>query len=299
MPPTIARAILFPTRLEEARRRKLDYATYYGFALRYGPLAEEEFELVTYPGESYHARVSDACRLVQYWWWSVWPPVLRCRKAAALQIQASFRGLLQRKKWRAIIRLRALWGNTRIVAHSFTCWRDIVAKIRRVKAFTRRFRSRCKGRCYAALAKHAKQEKKLREDVVRERLRRLSQGIRFRVFDAWVTYTETSVAVKRMHLRSLVRPVFRAWWTTALAARRQCRLRWACATLVRRFISWRHRARYSDVRTACIKLQGVARVKSARARVKKDMHNARLRRAEEVIQALEVGKQSYYAHKIT
>lgn len=282
--------LFISSRLEEARRRKDDYSTYYDFALRYGPLNEEEFELATYPGKICQAKTTDAIRMIQNWWWSVWPSLLRRRKAAALVIQAVFRGFVQKKRWCAIIRLRTLWGNTRIIAHAFTCWRDIHKKIKRVRVFTHHFHNRCKLICLMALVNHAKEKRKLREDAVRDSLRRVSAGIRFRVFEAWVRFTDISLAVERMHRRSSTRPVFRVWWMKASASRRYRLIVSACGVLVSRLLRFKCRARYAGLRRSCIGMQHIVRVNIARTRVKKRVEMSRARSAEEAVQALEVGK---------
>ncbi|CBJ48322.1 hypothetical protein Esi_0002_0053 [Ectocarpus siliculosus] len=173
------------SKLEEAQRRKQDYSTYYGLAVRYGPLPGEKFDLATYPGSHYHGKILDATRVIQIWWWSVWPPLLRHRKAAALAIQSQFRGFLQRQKWRAIIRLRTLWGNTRIVTHSFVVWRITITTALRVKTFTGRLSNRRKGRVFGALLSNAQERRAAREELLRQRIRRVSEGVRLRVFESW------------------------------------------------------------------------------------------------------------------
>lgn len=261
---------------------------YYEFALRYGPLAEEEFELAVFPGRRYHAKNSDASRAIQNWWWSVWPSTLRRRKAAALVIQSLFRGFLQRRRWYAIIRLRTLWGNTRIAAHAFLQWKNMVVKVRKAKAFARRLRYRCEARCFAMLVAHARRKHQSREEVLRRRLQKVSEGIRLRVFEGWVRYTETSLAVERMRRRSVTRPVLRAWGGHALESRRHRRLCLASATIIHRVLGWRRRARYVDLRKACINMQAIARTKIAWIRGKRKIKESLMRQAEEAVQLLEV-----------
>ncbi|CAN0078753.1 unnamed protein product [Ectocarpus sp. 12 AP-2014] len=173
------------SKLEEAQRRKQDYGTYYDFAVRYGPLPGDQFDLAIYPGSHYHGKILDATRVIQIWWWGVWPPLLRHRKAAALAIQSQFRGFLQRRKWRAIIRLRTLWGNTRIVTHSFVVWRTTITTALRVKAFTGRLSNRRRGRVFGALLTNAQERRAAREELLRQRIRRVSEGVRLRVFESW------------------------------------------------------------------------------------------------------------------
>lgn len=275
-------------RLEEARRRKQDYATYYRLAVSYGPLANDQFELATYPGNRYRDKVLDASRVIQNWWWSVWPRLLRRRKAAALVIQSVFRGFVKRQKWHTIIRLKTLWGNTRIVAHGFSVWRGKVALIRRVRAFARRFRNRSKANCLGALLCIVNEKKKQREELLRGRLRRVSQGIRLRVFQGWLRYTETSLTVERLRFRSSVRPAFRGWREIACEEMIRMRLQWACAIIASRVLRWRERSRYVRSRGSCMRIQAVARIRIASARVKSKLADLRYRRAEEAVQALEV-----------
>lgn len=275
-------------RLEEARRRKQDYATYYRLASRYGPLAKDQFELAVYPGSSYHGKVLDASRMVQNWWWSVWPRVLRRRKAAALAIQSVFRGFLKRKRWQAIIRLKTLWGNTRIVAHALWVWRSHVALVRRVRAFTQRFRNRNKAKALNTLYCITTEKKRSREELLRRHLRRFSEGIRLRVFERWVGFTDTSLAVGRLRFRSLAWPAFRGWRNIAREDRARSKLQWACATLASRVLRWRERSRYVRAQRSCLRIQVVARMWIASARVKCKLAAARFRRAEEAVQALEV-----------
>lgn len=271
-------------RFEEARRRKLDYAEYFALALRYGPLGEGDFERAIFPGRSYHGNLFDASRLIQTWWWGLWPSILRRRKAAALMIQARFRGHVQRIRWQAIIRLRTMWGYTRIVAHAYTCWRDSVAKIRRAKAFARRLKNRCLARCLAALASLTRERRETRQDIVRERIRRMSLTLRDRVFDAWVLFTEKSLAVKRMRWHSLVYPTFDSWRRKVFRDRSFSRLRWACAVLVGRLMRWKATTRYVRLCKACIKIQRLVRVKLAITRTRNAVRHSRTCRAEEAIQ---------------
>ncbi|CAM9426646.1 unnamed protein product, partial [Hapterophycus canaliculatus] len=190
-------------KLEEARRRKQDFDTYYHLAVRYGPLPVDQFEQPTYPGSCYQSKVLDATRALQNWWWTVWPTLLRRRKAAALTIQSVFRGFLQRRKWYAIIRLRTLWGNTRIVAHSFTVWRSRVASFQRVKAFADRFKARSNAKCLAALKCNAVERRTSREKLLRERLRRISDGLRLRVFEGWDVRVRRLIDVEQQRLDRL------------------------------------------------------------------------------------------------
>lgn len=275
-------------RLEEARRRKQDYATYYRLAISYGPLTVDQFEQCTYPGSYYQNTILDATRVLQNWWWSVWPTLLRRRKAAALAIQSVFRGFRQRRKWHAIIRLRTLWGNTRIVAHSFTVWRSTVESFQRVKVFAERCKTRTKAKCLGALRCNAIARRTSREKLLRERLRRVSDGLRLRVFEGWVRYAETSLAITRLGYRSSARPAFLGWRAIASADRIRCRLRWACATLASRLLRWRQRSSYTRLRASCVKIQVVARVKIASTRLRRDIAESRTRRAEEIVQAREV-----------
>ncbi|CAN0127432.1 unnamed protein product [Scytosiphon promiscuus] len=190
-------------KLEEARRRKQDYAAYYRLALSYGSLAVEQFEQSQYPGNCYQGKVLDAARVIQNWWWSVWPTLLRRRKAGALAIQSVFRGFLQRRKWQAIIRLRTLWGNTRIVAHSFTVWRSRVASFQRAKAFAGRRIARSNAKCLAALRSNAVEKRTSREKLLRERLRRVSAGLRLRVFEGWDVRVRRLIDVEQKRLDRL------------------------------------------------------------------------------------------------
>lgn len=214
--------------------------------------------------------------------------MLRRRKAAALMIQSVFRGFSQRKKWHAIIRLRTSWGNTRIVTHSFVVWRDRVALTRRVRAFAFRFRNRSKANCLKALLWNVVERQRLREELLRDRLRRVSEGVRLRVFEAWVRYAETSLAIKRLRYRSSVRPSFRGWWEIASRGRMHSRLCWACATLVSRLLRWKTRSHYTKLRGSCVKIQTVAKIQMASSRIKKKARASRISRAEEAVQALEV-----------
>lgn len=275
-------------RLEEAQRRKQDYGTYYGLAVRYGPLPGDQFDLATYPGSHYHGKILDATRVIQIWWWSVWPPLLRHRKAAALAIQSQFRGFLQRRKWRAIIRLRTLWGNTRIVTHSFVVWRTTITTALRVKAFTGRLSNRRKGRVFGALLSNAQERRAAREELLRQRIRRVSEGVRLRVFECWVRYTETSLAVERLRFRSVAWRWFREWRDVALEDRMRSRMDWACSTLASRLLRWKHRSHYFRVRKSCVKMQVVARMQISCARLKRKVKASRVRRAEEAVQKLEV-----------
>lgn len=203
-------------------------------------------------------------------------------------IQSIFRGFLQRQRWHVIIRLRTSWGNTRIVAHGFVIWRDKVALVRRVRAFVGRFRMRSMVNCWSALVSNATHKKKMREDLLRERLRRVSEGVRLRVFEAWARYTETSLTIKRMRYRSSVLPAFRGWQETASEDRIHSRLHWACAVLVSRLMRWKQKSRYTKLRKSCVMIQVVARKKIALDRVKRKITDSRVRRAEEAVQALEV-----------
>lgn len=214
--------------------------------------------------------------------------MLRRRKAAALAIQSAFRGFSQRKKWHAIIRLRTAWGNTRIVAHSFVVWREAVALIRQVRAFASRFRNRSKMNCLKALLCNVAERKRLREELLRDRLRRVSEGTRLRVFEAWMRYTETSLVIKRLQYRSSARPAFRAWWEVASEDRMRSRLRRACAALASRLLRWKTRSHYTRLRGSCVKIQDIARMKIASIRIKNKIRASRIRRAEESVQALEV-----------
>lgn len=261
---------------------------YYEFTLRYGPFAEEEFALAVFPGRRYHAKISDASRAIQNWWWSVWPPTLRRRKAAALVIQSLFRGFLQRRSWYAIIRLRTLWGNTRVAAHAFLQWRNMVVKVRKTKAFARRLRYRCEAQCFAMLVAHARRKHESREEVLRRCLHKVSEGIRLRVFEGWVSYTETSLAVERMRRRSLTRPAFRIWEEHALEHRRRRRLCSASAVIVHRVLGWRRRARFVDLRRVCINMQTIARTKITWIKGKRKVKESLMRQAEEAAQSLEV-----------
>lgn len=203
-------------------------------------------------------------------------------------IQSAFRGFLQRQKWRIIIRLRTSWGNTRIIAHSFLVWRNMVTLTRRVRAFAFRFRNRSKANCLKALTHNVTEKKRSREELLRDRLRRVSEGVRLRVFEAWASYTETSLAVKRMRYRSSVRPAFRGWWEIASEDRQRSRLCWACANLASRLLRWKARSYYTKLRESCAKMQAIARAKIASTRIKKNVRLSRVRRAEEAVQALEV-----------
>lgn len=245
--------------------------------------------MAVYPGKIYARKVSDAARVVQDWWWNAWPSVLRRRKSAALAIQSLYRGFAQRKLWHGIIRLRTLWGNTRITAHAFVPWRDHVAKVGRVAAFTRRFRKRCAGRCLTAWRGFVDAKIKDREDLVRRRLKRVKEGIRARVFEGWIRYSEISLAVERMRRRVCTRPVLRAWRKHAHADRVYTHLHWACATLASRVLRWRARARFVDCRRACCKIQRFARGGNARVKVQRRAAEARTRQAEEIVQIVEVG----------
>lgn len=276
-------------RFEEAKRRKQDYSTYYSLAQQYGPLLDTDFAMAVYPGKVYAGKVSDAARWVHNWWWSAWPPVLRQRKAAALTIQSVFRGFVQRKKWHGIIRLRTLWGNTRITAHVFVSWRDHVAKLRRVAAFTCCFQKRCAGRCLAAWRGFVDAQRRQRENVVFRRLKQVKDGIRARVFEGWVGYTETSLAVERMRRRVCTRFVLKAWEKYTRANRAYTHLCWACATLAGRALRWRARTRFIIYRRACCKIQRFSRGRMAVLEVQRRAAEASTRQAEEIAQAVEVG----------
>ncbi|CAM9595962.1 unnamed protein product [Ectocarpus fasciculatus] len=191
------------SKLEEAQRRKQDYGTYYGLAVRYGPLPGDQFDLAPYPGSHYHGKILDATRVVQIWWWGVWPPLLRHRKAAALAIQSQFRGFIQRRKWHAIIRLRTLWGNTRIVAHSFVVWRTKITTALRVKAFTSRLSNRRKEKVFGALLGNAQERRAAREELLRQRIRRVSEGVRLRVFESWDVRVRGLIDVEQRRLDRL------------------------------------------------------------------------------------------------
>lgn len=279
--PNAINVHLTQTRLEEARQRKEDYATYYDLTLRYGPLSDKDFDMAVYPGRVYVGIISDAAHVVQNWWWSTWPPVLRRRKSAALAVQSAFRGFVKRRQYQGIVRLRTLWGTTRIVAHVFVSWRDQTAKVRRVAAFTNRFRKLCVVRCLQAWRRHVDTEREAREDVVRQRLRRAKDGIRARVFENWVIYTETSLAVDRMRRRVILRPMLRAWSRRALADRVRNRMFWACAKLASRALRYHGRRRFVEAREACCKMQSFARRVVGRAKVQREM-------AKDIIQAVEV-----------
>lgn len=203
-------------------------------------------------------------------------------------IQSAFRGFSQRKKWHAIIRLRTAWGNTRVVAHSFVAWRDTVALVRRVRALVSRFRNRSKINCLNALLANMTERKRVREELLRDRLRRVSEGVRLRVFEAWVRYTETSLAIKRLRFRSSVQAAFRGWWEIASEDRMRSRLRWSCAMLASRLLRWKTRSQYTKLRGSCVKIQTIARIKIASSRIKNKVRESRVRRAEEGAQALEV-----------
>lgn len=214
--------------------------------------------------------------------------MLRRRKVAALAIQSVFRGFLKRKRWHTIIRLKTLWGNTRIVAHTLLVWRGKVALVRRVRAFTRRFRNRSKAKVLNALFFVATEKKKSRDELLRRHLRRVSEGIRLRVFEGWVRFTETSLAVRRLRLCSLVRPAFRGWRKRAMEDRAHSQLRWACSTLASRVLRWRERSRYVRVQRSCMRIQVMARMWIASARIKSKLAAVRFHRAKEAVQALEV-----------
>lgn len=266
---------------------------YYEFARRYGPLAAGEFELAILPGRRYHAKISDASRAIQNWWWSVWPSTLRRRKAGALVIQSLFRGFLQRRRWYAIIRLRTLWGSTRIAAHAFLQWRDMVMKTRKVKAFARRLRYRCEAQCFAILVAHARQKHQSREEILRRRLQKISEGLRLRVFEGWVSYTQTSLAVERMRWRSVIRPAFRIWGGHALENRRHHRLCSASATIIHRLLGWRRRARFVNLRRVCINMQAIARTKLTWIQTKQKVKESLMCQAEEAVRSLEVRERRY------
>lgn len=287
-----------PARSEEARRRQQDYGTYYYLALRYGALSNEDFGTATYPGKLYHNRISDAARVIQNWWWSTWPPALRRRKAAALAIQSIFRRFVQRRKWHSIIRLRTLWGSTRFVAHAFLCWRDHFAKSRRVALCIHRFRNRCLQRSLVAWACLVDAERKARDDVIRRRLKRVKEGLSQRIFQAWVRYAETSLAVKSMRRRICARPVLRSWRERASADRVSNRLRWSCTILASRLLRWRYRNMFLDHRRACCKIQRAARRRIGRVRVRRGTAKSRTRRAEEIVQVIEVSSNYQTTHGV-
>lgn len=285
--------LLTVIRWEEARQRKLDYATYYTYAERYGPLSEQEFnQNASSPGRAYYAKAFDAARLVQVWWWTVWPPVLRRRKAAALAVQATFRGFLQRRKWGTLIKLRVLWSKTRINAHTLKVWRHTVARTKRVKAFACRFRKNCKARCFTALFDLSKQRREARQCVLRKHLQQESLRVQLRVFEAWAKYTEISLTVTRMNFRGVTWSVFTAWRLTVSEIRRYTRLRGACAVLAGRFLRRRCSGKYRRLKSACIKVQRAVRAMIAWIRVRRSLDYERERRARDIVQLREVGKNS-------
>lgn len=214
--------------------------------------------------------------------------MLRRRKAAALMIQSVFRGFLQRKRWRVIIRLKTSWGNTRILAHALSVWRGQIALIQRLRAFARRLRNRSKAKTLNAFFFFVAEKKRRQEELLRRRMRRTSAGIRLRVFEGWLGYTETSLAVGRLRLRSLVRPVFREWRKIATEDRARSQLQWACAVLASRTLRWKERSRYVRSRKSCTSIQVMARTWIASARIKARLKAVRFRRAEEAVQVLEV-----------
>lgn len=136
-------------------------------------------------------------------------------------------------------------------------------------------------RCLQAWRRHVETERAAREDVVRQRLRRAKDGIRARVFEHWVIYTESSLAIDRMRRRVILRPVLRAWSKRALADRVKNRMFWACAKLASRALRYDGRRRFVETRQACCKIQHFARGVITRAKVQREL-------AEDIIQAVEV-----------
>lgn len=276
------------TRLQEARKRKDDYSAYYNLALRYGPLAEKEFRAAPYPGSVYRTKISHATRVIQNWWWCIWPALLRRRKVAALALQSIFRGSIQRKRWREIIRLRTLWGTTRLLAHSFVAWMHYAARLRRLATITGRSRNRCLRRCLCAWAEQADFERRGKECLVRERLRRVGMGTIARAFEAWTSFAETSRTVRRMRQRSLSRPVLCVWRRRALSARRRRQLVWACSKLVSRGLRWQCRKRFLELRRACCSMQKLVRVKLTRAHFQRRIITRRTQKARQMVLNLQV-----------
>lgn len=276
------------SRLEEARRRKQDYAVYYSLALRYGPFDAEEFGVAPYPGSAYRTKVQQAARIAQNWWWGVWPPLLRRRKIAALMAQSAFRGFLQRKRWNAIIRLRTLWGTTRFVARVFVCWQKSSIKSRRVAAFARRLQNGIVRRCLATWAGQVDAKRKRGENLVRQRLRRVEAGMTQRIFDAWVAYSEISRKIEHMHRRSITWPTFDAWRHRVYSDHVTRRLNWACAKLVSRNLRWHLRTRFLRLRDCAGKIQRLARKKLERARVQRHTTARRTRMAERIVNDIQV-----------
>lgn len=283
--------LLTVVRWEETRQRKLDYATYYTYAERYGPLSEQEFnQNASNPGRAYNAKAFVAARSVQVWWWTVWPPLLRRRKAAALAVQATFRGYLQRRKWGTLIKLRVLWGKTRIITHTLKVWCHTVARTKRVKAFACRFRKNCKARCFAVLFDLSKHRREARQLMLRKHLQQVSHRVQQCVFEAWAQYAEKSLIVTRMNFWSVTRSVFTAWRLTVSEIRRYTRLRGACAVLAGTFLRQQSSGKYRRLKIACIKVQRTVRAMIACTRVQRSLDFERRRRAREIVQLREVAK---------
>jgi hypothetical protein len=94
----------------EARNRMEDYNTYYDYAVRYGPMEEEDFHSHAMPGKTYHDRCTRGVRSWQRMWWARWPPRRMWKDICATRMQALWRGLKVRKRWRPIVRMRMHHG---------------------------------------------------------------------------------------------------------------------------------------------------------------------------------------------
>lgn len=279
-------------RLEEAQRRKGDYAAYYNLALRYGPLGSEEFDAAPYPGSALHSKVSNAALVVQNWWWGAWPPLFRRRKLAALMVQSVFRGFVQRKRWRVFVRLRLLWGTTRIVSRALAGWKEGASRARRVARFAGRTRVRTLERSFAAWRHQAVVERSEVEKAIIDRLRRSQFGVSQRIFDAWASYAAASRRVEKMRGRSFTRGPFRAWRECTASDRRHRLLIRLCSTIASRALGRAARTRFLELRGACCMAQRLARGKLARVRVRRMIVERRVQQAEQLAQDAEVSARS-------
>ena len=117
----------------EAKNRLDDYKAYYDLAVRYGAFSEEDFHKYPMPGKRYSDLVTRGVRSWQRMWWARWPPRRMCMDICATRMQALWRGIKVRKRWRPIVRMRMHHGRFAICIRCFRPWVEWVKKMKRAK----------------------------------------------------------------------------------------------------------------------------------------------------------------------
>ena len=195
----------------EAKNRMEDYEQYYELAVRYGALSEPDFHAHPMPGAVYLSRATKGARSWQRMWWARWPPRRMWMVICATRMQALWRGVKARKRWKPIVKMRLHHGRYAKLLRRLNPWKEYARKMKRANKLMKHILQGAIRVHFGGWKVYVQGESGRRQDVAKTAMRRFLMRREFSVFSAWFSFVERKKKVMTMMKRVIGAPSFGCW----------------------------------------------------------------------------------------